>query len=81
MSANGPDPANVAEPETSSATNTPAATIQGRKDFKLGLMSITVSLSKLAWEAAAEAAELLEGKKEFAETHERIVKWICRAKY
>jgi hypothetical protein len=45
ISANGPDPANVVELEHSEAANKVAAMIRGRKDFELGFMSITLSLS------------------------------------
>jgi len=69
MSANGPDPANVAEPDTSSAANTPATTIRGRKDFKFGFVSIALAFRSFKWEAA-NAAEV-KGKKDFAEAYER----------
>jgi len=48
MSAKGPDSANVTEPENNNAANTPAVRIPNLKNFKLGFMSITLGLSKLA---------------------------------
>src|ERR1700730_11413803 len=64
ISANGPDPAWAAGQENNSAANTPAATIPGRKNLKLGFTKGSLSRRSLVGGAALQAAETLMKSKQ-----------------